>query len=375
MSRQELTQARRIVVKIGTSVLASPEHGVHSRRFSELATRVAQLTDSGHEVILVSSGAVALGMQRLGLADRPTAIPDRQAAAAIGQIDLCRRFERAFARSGTLVGQILLTHQGLADRDRFLNARQTLHSLLGSGVLPLVNENDSVATEELRFGDNDQLAAMVVNLSGADLLILLTDTDGLFDRDPALPGASRIPEVPAVTRAVLERVQRVDSRRGANWSSGGMGAKLEAARLAARYGVASVIADGSMRDVLARIVAGEDVGTRIHASSQQLSSRKHWIASLKPKGSLRLDAGAVRAVTERGRSVLPIGIVRVQGDFGRGDAVRCLDDDGLEIARALIAYDAREVEVIMGHRTPQIASLLGYSNGDAVIHRDDLVLI
>ncbi|MBW2280305.1 MAG: glutamate 5-kinase [Deltaproteobacteria bacterium] len=379
MSRDGLRRARRIVVKVGTSLLAPRDGGVHVRRFAELADEIAGLVANGLQVVLVSSGAVGLGVRRLGLTERPASIPAKQAAAAVGQIDLCRRFERAFARHDLLVGQILLTHQGLADRERFLNARQTLHALLASGVVPLINENDSVATEELRVGDNDLLSAMVVNLSGADLLVMLTDTDGLFDGHPNDPGSRRIAEVPQVTRALLEvadsRPADPAAQPGAAVGTGGMRAKLEAARLASRYGVPTVIVDGAHRGAIGRILHGEDTGTHVHASSRQLSSRKHWIASLKPRGSLHLDEGAVRAITERGRSLLPIGIVEVEGQFGRGDPVRCVAGDGEEIARALSAYDAREVELIKGQRTPRIEPLLGYTNGDAVAHRDDLVLL
>ena len=371
MTRRALRRAKRIVVKIGTSLLAPREGGVRSRRFSELADEITALIEAGREVVLVSSGAVGLGVRRLGLDTRPASIPEKQALAAVGQIDLCRRFERAFARHDRLVGQILLTHQGLADRERFLNARQTLHALLRSGVVPLINENDSVATEELRVGDNDLLSAMVVNLSGADLLIVLTDTDGLHDRHPSEPEAQRIAEIPEVTPRLLEMA--APSEKG-TLSSGGMRAKLEAARLAARYGVPTVIADGR-RGVLQKVLAGEDLGTHVHPAERQLSSRKHWIASLKPRGSLHLDEGAVRAIAERGRSLLPIGIVDVQGRFGRGDPVRCVGADGAEIARALSAYDAREVAVIKGQATPRIEPLLGYTNGDEVVHRDDLVLV
>jgi glutamate 5-kinase len=371
VKRADLRRARVIVVKVGTSLLAPPEEGVHARRFADLAAEVSALVAEGYRVVLVSSGAVGLGVRRLGLDARPESIPDKQAAAAVGQIDLCRRYERAFARHGRLVGQILLTHTGLAERERFLNARHTLHALLDSGVVPIVNENDSVATEELRFGDNDQLAALVVNTVGADLLVLLTDVDGLHDRPPDEEGARRVSEVAEVTPALLERVPAAR----AGLSRGGMRSKLESAQTAGRFGVATVIADGRRRGVLHRIVAGEDVGTLVLPSTR-LSSRKHWIAySLRPRGVLGLDAGAVRALRERGRSLLPIGVARVEGEFGVGDAVRCLSPTGDEVARGLVAYSALEVDVIKGHPTRRIPELLGYSNGDCVIHRDDLVLL
>jgi glutamate 5-kinase len=370
--RAALDKLRRVVVKIGTSLLAPPDGGVHARRFSELAQDVCCLLDSGREVVMVSSGAVGLGVRRLGLEGRPRAIPEKQAAAAIGQIDLCRRFERAFARRGRIIGQILLTHGGLAERELFLNARHTLNTLLARGAVPVINENDSVATEELRFGDNDQLAAQVVNLCGAELLVLLTDIDGLHDRDPREPGARPIRELAEVQPVHLELAGGSSSALG----SGGMRSKLEAARSAARYGAFSVIADGRRRGVLARVLAGEELGTLVHPAREQISSRKHWIAfSLKPRGTLQLDAGAVRALVEKGASLLPAGVVGVEGEFGIGDPVRCVGPDGREVARGLISYAAADTRVIMGQRSSRISTLLGYSSGAWVIHRDDLIVL
>lgn len=367
-----LRGARRIVVKVGTSLLAPPAGGAHPRRFGELAREIVEILGRRREVVLVSSGAVGLGARRLELETRPESIPGKQAAAAVGQIDLCRRYERAFGRHGFRVGQILLTHAGLADRERFLNARHTLQALLEARVVPIVNENDSVATEELRFGDNDQLAAQVVNVIGADLLVLLTDTDGVFDVPPSAGGGTRIPEIAEVTPNLL----RATTREGSSLGSGGMRAKLEAARTAARFGVPTVIADGRRRGMLARILHGEDAGTLIRPSASRLSSRKHWIAySLKPRGSLQLDEGATRALVEGGRSLLPIGVVDSAGRFSVGDPVSCVTPDGHEIARGLIAYSRAELDLIKGHRTSRIQGLLGFSNGPAVIHRNDLVLL
>jgi glutamate 5-kinase len=367
-----LRSARRIVVKVGTSLLAPPAGGAHPRRFGELAREIVEILGRRREVVLVSSGAVGLGVRKLELETRPESIPGKQAAAAVGQIDLCRRYERAFGRHGFRVGQILLTHVGLADRERFLNARHTLQALLDAGVVPIVNENDSVATEELRFGDNDQLAAQVVNVIGADLLVLLTDTDGVFDVPPSAGGGARIPEIAEITPSLL----RATTREGSSLGSGGMRAKLEAARTAARFGVPTVIADGCRRGILARILHGEDTGTLIRPSASRLSSRKHWIAySLKPRGSLQLDAGAARALVEGGRSLLPIGVVDSVGRFSVGDPVSCLTPDGEEVARGLIAYSRAELDLIKGQRTSRIRELLGFSNGPAVIHRNDLVLL
>ena len=372
MSRARLTRVRRLVVKIGTSLLAPPTGGIHTRRISELAREVAQVLDQGRQVMLVSSGAVGLGTRKLGLPARPLAIPEKQAAAAVGQIDLCRRYERAFARHGRHVAQILLTHAGLSDRERFLNVRRTLNSLLARGVVPIINENDSVSTEELRFGDNDQLSALVVNSCGANLLIMLTDTGGLYDRPPGQAGGRRISEVEEITPQILRIASGVSSRL----ASGGMRSKLESARVVARLGVPTVIADGRRRGILRRIVGGDDVGTFVHPAENQLSARKHWIAfSQKTRGTLRLDAGAVRALCERGGSLLPIGVVDADGKFQMGDLVSCISEDGREIARGLTSYDATETDVIKGHRTSRISELLGYSNGDEIIHRDDLILL
>ena len=372
MTRGQLARARRIVVKVGTSLLAPPAGGVHARRFAELAGDIAALMKQDRRVVLVSSGAVGLGVRRLGLRTRPVAIPEKQAAAAVGQIDLCRRFERAFARHGVPVGQILLTHGGLAERELFLNARHTLHELLEQRIVPLINENDSVATEELRFGDNDRLAALVTNLCGAELLVLLTDIDGLHDRAPSEPGAQRIAAVERVTSRTLALAG--GSRSGVG--TGGMLTKLEAARMAARFGVPTLIADGRRRRVLRRLLDAEDLGTLVWPARLRLSSRKHWIAfSLKPRGALHLDQGAARAVRQGGRSLLPIGIVAVEGQFGVGDPVRCLDPRGREVARGLTSYTSKDLEIVKGQRSPRISELLGYSNGDEVIHRDDLVML
>jgi glutamate 5-kinase len=369
MSREVIEQGRRVVVKVGTSLLAPPTGGVHTRRFAEIARGVNGAIQAGRQILLVSSGAVGLGAQRLDWRMPLPTIPAKQAAAAVGQIHLCRHYERAFARHGRIVAQILLTHGGLSDRHRFLNARHTLQNLLESQVIPIINENDSVATEELRFGDNDQLAAQVVNVASADLLVLLTDVDGVLDFSA---GRRRIPEIPAVTPALLAEMPGGQGPMG----SGGMRSKLEAARAAGRYAVPTVIADGRRRDVLTRILAGEDVGTLVHCSPQRLSSRKYWIAfSLRPRGQIRIDAGAVRALRKQGRSLVPSGVTGVEGRFGPGDLVGCVSEGGDEVARGLSAYSSKELTEIKGQQTIRISEILGYSNGDEVIHRDDLVLL
>ncbi len=364
-------RARRIVVKVGSAVLTN--HGaLRPRVFGDLARQVATLTDTGREVVLVSSGAIAVGSRALEWSHSGRTIPEKQAAAAVGQIGLCEIYQRRFARHGRRVGQVLVTRSGLGERERYLNARHTLTTLLSLGVVPIVNENDTVATEEIRFGDNDNLSATVVNLVGADLLVILTDVDG-FHAQPPKAGEPAPP--------LLDVVERIDSEieRAAGGSStafgrGGMITKLEAARSAARAGAATVICNGRARDVLLRVTAGEPVGT-LFLPGEKLRGRKHWLAfTARPRGAVVVDAGAARALRERGRSLLPAGVVAVHGRFGIGDLVACEDEQHREIARGLAAYGAGELERIKGRPTNEIGRVLGYSNGDEVIHRDDLVL-
>ncbi len=365
-------RARRIVVKVGSSVLTDAGR-VRARAFGDLVRQLAALRDDGRQVILVSSGAIALGSRTLGWTQPGRSIPEMQAAAAVGQIDLVRIYRRRFAAHGAKVGQVLVTRAGLEDRVRYLNARHTLETLLGLGVVPIVNENDTVATDEIRFGDNDNLSATVVNLVHADLLVLLTDVDGLH-REPPRPGRPKPPLIDLVEE-LGPAVERAAAGSAHAFGRGGMTTKLEAARTAAASGAATAICNGRRRDALVRLAAGERVGTLIGAG-RRLASRKHWLAfTNRVRGQLVLDDGAARAVVERGRSLLPAGITSVHGRFGVGDAVACVDPRGRELARGLCAYSAEEVERIKGLSTARIAQVLGYSNGDAVIHRDDLVVL
>ncbi len=340
--------------------------------FRELIRQVSTLVESGRKVAVVSSGAIAVGAHRLGWSHPGRSIPEKQAAAAVGQIGLVERYRRGFVNHGIQVGQVLLTRAGLQDRERFLNARHTLLELWRRGVVPVVNENDTVSTEEIRFGDNDNLSATVVNLVGADLLVLLTDVDGLY---PGEPGRD-------APYGVVERIDAtVDAAAGGSDSAfgrGGMTTKLEAARTAIRSGAACAIANGGRKGTLLRVAAGEDEGTLFVSpeAGRRMSSRKHWLAyTAHPLGVLEVDAGAARALRERGRSLLPAGITAVRGEFGIGDPVTCSGPDGHEIARGLVAYASGDVARICGLATPQIARVLGYSNGSEVIHRDDLVLL
>ena len=368
-------QAQRLVVKVGSSILTA-DGAVRPRVFTELIRQVAGLADAGRQIVVVSSGAIALGAHRLGWSHPGRSIPEKQAAAAVGQIALMERYRLGFARRGRQVAQVLVTRAGLEDRERFLNARHTLMTLLRLGVIPIVNENDTTSTEEIRFGDNDNLSATIVNLVAAELLVLLTDVDGLY-REPPEPGrpkAERYDVVPVITREIETAARGSEHAFG----RGGMVTKLQAARTAALSGAATVVANGRRRGVLLRVAAGADEGTLFlpGARETRLASRKHWLAfTARPRGELCVDEGAAQALRERGRSLLPAGITEVRGEFGIGDAVRCVDPAGREVARGLVAYSAQEVARIRGLPTRQISQVLGYSNGGEVIHRDDLVVI
>jgi glutamate 5-kinase len=373
-SRSAARRARRIVVKVGSSVLTA-DGAVRGRVFGDIAKQVSTLMDEGRELVVVSSGAIAVGSRELGWEGPGRSIPEKQAAASVGQIGLVDLYRRRFARFDRRVGQVLVTRAGLEPRERFLNARHTLLTLLGMGVVPIVNENDTVATEEIRFGDNDNLSATVVNLVRADLLVILSDVDGLYTSPPGErvegPAPRLIDRVDAFTPEILRAARGSSSAFG----RGGMTTKLQAAQAAARGGASTVVANGRSRDVLLRVAAGERVGT-IFQAGNRLASRKHWLAfTTKTRGELVLDPGAARAVVRRGKSLLPAGVTGVHGRFGIGDAVACLDEKGRELARGLVAYTSDEIRQIAGQPAREILRVLGYSNGDEVIHRDDLVLL
>ncbi|MET0283375.1 MAG: glutamate 5-kinase [Polyangiales bacterium] len=360
--REDLADVRRLVVKIGTKSITAGDRG----RFDDVARQVAALRTSGRQVVIVSSGAIALGFPRLGLKTRPTHMAELQASAAAGQSRLMHAYEEAFAPHGINVAQVLLSHDDFTRREIYLNARAALDALLAHGCVPIINENDTVAIEESRCGDNDQLAAMVSALVGADLLVLLTDVEGLLDADNA-----RIQTVPDV--AAVQSLVRPHMAGGL--SLGGMESKLDAANRASTRGVPVMIADARDGNILTRIVAGEDVGTLVLPHGSPLASRKHWIAyTLKPKGSIAIDAGAVTALVERRASLLPVGVTGASGTFGQGDPVNILGPDGREIARGISNYKVDEVVRLAGARASEIASRLGHSHGDAVVHRDHLVL-
>jgi glutamate 5-kinase len=368
-----VARARRAVVKIGSNVLAG-NGGLREERLRALAAEIAALVAGGRQIVVVTSGAVAAGAARLGRAGSGRGIEWRQAAAALGQIGLMAAYERAFAAHARQVAQVLLTHADLADRRRYLNARHTLRALLDLGVVPIVNENDTVAVEELKFGDNDNLSALTAALVEADVLVILSDVAGLHTSDPRLDTTA--PIVPVV-RAADEAVQRAAGPSRSDVGTGGMASKLAAAGKAAVAGIPTVIADGTRDGVLAAVFdAAVEVGTLVLPDGDRLGRRKHWIAyTLKPAGTLHVDEGAERALARGGRSLLPSGVARVEGGFGVGDCVRCVGPTGREFARGLVNYTATEVEKIKGVHTREIEQLLGYKGSDEVIHRDDLPLL
>jgi len=363
---------RRWVVKIGSSLLTNDGQGLAVEAISGWVEQIAGLRQAGREVLLVSSGAVAEGMTRLGWKRRPHALHELQAAAAVGQMGLIQAYESRFQKFGLHTAQVLLTHEDLADRQRHLNARSTLRTLLGLGVIPVVNENDTVTTDEIRFGDNDTLAALVANLIEADLLIFLTDQGGMYDGDPRRqPDARLIPEADADDAAL----DSMASASGGALGRGGMQTKVRAARRAARSGAMTLIAPGREPNILQRIAAGEPLGTRLYPSSAPLAARKRWLAGqLQVRGRLQLDAGATQVLCGAGRSLLPVGVVGIEGNFERGDLVACIGHDGREIARGLVNYSAIESQQIIGKPSSRIEELLGYVDEPELIHRDNLVL-
>jgi glutamate 5-kinase len=379
-ARAALARCRRLVVKVGSGLVTSGL-GADSERIGVLADDIAavrgdrEAAEAGREVVLVSSGAIATGMAQLGFAERPRSIPEKQAAAAVGQSALMGHYEAAFGRHAIRVGQVLLTAEDIGARSRYLNARNTLEALLRLGVVPIVNENDTVAVEEIKLGDNDTLSALVAALVNADLLVLLTDVDGLYTSDPSVDaGARKLDVVEAITEDITRLVW---SRPGGGVSVGGMATKLAAAQKAGVSGIPMVIAGGREPRVLQRLMAGEPLGTFFAPKADRLSQRKRWIALAGAlQGRLVVDAGAVRALREQGRSLLPSGILVVEGDFAEGDLVAiAAEGQAREFARGLVHFDADEVRKIRGVKTSEIEERLGYKSFDEVVHRDDLVVL
>ena len=371
--RERLRTARRWVVKVGSSLLTADGRGLDHAIIAAWSEQIAALLADGREVVVVSSGSIAEGVARLGLSERPTRVHELQAAAAIGQSGLIRAWEDSFARFDRLTAQVLLTHEDVADRRRYLNARATLGTLLGRGVLPIVNENDTVITDEIRLGDNDTLGAMVANLVEADVLVLLTDQAGLFERDPRLdPDAKLLERANASDPAV----RALAGPSGTALGSGGMGTKVLAAERAAESGATTVIADGREPDVLGRLAMGEALGTMLTSERRPTDARKRWLGGqLRVRGKLVLDAGACRVLRERGSSLLAVGVTGCEGDFTRGALVACVDADGAEVARGLVNYGAANVQRVLGQPSERFATILGFAAEPELVHRDNMIVV
>lgn len=368
-----LEKATRIVIKIGSNVLTTSGWKLDRTVCADIAQTVAKAKKRNKEFVIVSSGAIAAGMGTLGFKERPKLIPLEQAAAAIGQINLMALYQRLFNKFGCNVAQVLLTHDDLKHRKRFLNARHALDSLLAYDIIPIINENDSTVVDEIRFGDNDHLSALVTNLVQADLLVILTDIEGLYDRDPkTCPDAQLIPLVEKITASIEKSAQGSRSVI----SRGGMVTKIAAAKTAASFGVPTIIANGKTVGNLEKILQGKNIGTLLLPEKNKLTSRKHWIAfTLKPLGEIIVDDGAKTAIVNKGKSLLPSGILRVEGEFDAGEAVACRDQGGIEFARGLSRYSSADIIKIMGCKTAQIAHVLGHCPSQEVINRDDLVVL
>jgi glutamate 5-kinase len=366
-----LSHVRRVVIKIGSGVISNDD-GLDTGIIAAIVRDVAELRRQGFEVVIVSSGAVAAGKGDLGIIGRPRTIPLKQAAAAIGQSRLMRAYKEALRPLGLTAGQVLLTRDDLANRRRYLNARNTLMTLLEYGVIPIINENDTVVVDEIRFGDNDNLSALVTNLVEAHLLVILSDVDGLFDSDPGKnPGAQLIPLVERIGSGI----EAMAGDSASLFGTGGMVTKIRAAKRASLYGVGTAIINGRTPGILVRFFAGEELGTYFLPARDRMAAKKHWIAfTKKPRGKLFVDDGARNALVSKGKSLLPSGIQGVEGGFDRGDAVRLCTLDGIGFAKGVINYTLPELLRIMGKKSSEIEGILGYKYGDEIVHRDNLVL-
>ena len=366
-----LASAKRIVVKVGSSLVTNDGKGLDHAALARWAEQIAQLVQSGRQVVLVSSGAIAEGLQRLGWSKRPKALHELQAAAAVGQMGLVQAYESVFRQHGLHAAQVLLTHEDLADRTRYLNARSTLLGLLDLHVVPVINENDTVSTDEIKLGDNDTLGALVTNLIEADCLVILTDQQGLYTADPRKYSDAKFVHE---ARAGDPELERMAGGAGSSVGTGGMLTKILAAKRAARSGAHTLIASGREQNVLLRLAQGELIGTQLIAEEAALAARKQWMADhLQLRGRLVLDDGAAKALAGGGKSLLPVGVKLVQGEFERGEVIACVDSQGLEIARGLVNYSAAEARRIAGKPSSEIESLLGYVDEPELIHRDNLV--
>lgn len=372
MERKWLADARRIVVKVGTRIITHETGKLNLGRIDRFVREIADLLNSGREIILVSSGAVGAGMGKLGLKQKPNTIPEKQAVAAVGQGLLMHIYEKLFAEYGYVVAQVLLTREDMSERRRYLNARNALFKLLNFGVVPIINENDTIAVEEIRLGDNDTLSALVAGLVDAELLVLLSDIDGLYTANPRENSDAELIEV---VEEITPEIEQLAGGAGSKVGTGGMVTKLQAARIATNSGIPMVIADGKNPGVLRRVIAGEKCGTLFIPQENKLHARKRWIAfNSDTHGSITVDQGAYRAIKEHGKSLLPIGVISVGGFFEPGNVVRILSPDGEEFARGITNYSSEELDKIKGKKSGDIEHILGYKDYDEVVHRDNLAL-
>ena len=373
-----LADAKCIVIKVGSSLVTNNGEGLDQAAIAAWAAQIAQLVKpkdglAARQVVLVSSGAVAEGMQRLGWKKRPTAVNELQAAAAVGQMGLVQMYESCFSQHALHTAQVLLTHEDLADRKRYLNARSTLRTLLAMGVIPIINENDTVVTDEIRFGDNDTLGSLVANLIEADALVILTDQAGLYSADPR-----KNPDAQFVQHAVAgdDTLEQMAGGAGSSVGTGGMLTKILAAKRAARSGAHTIIASGREEAVLVRLAEGEVIGTHLRSEQGKILAKKQWMADhLRVSGQLKLDAGAVKVLCNEGKSLLPVGVTAVEGHFERGDVVACIDEQGKEVARGLVNYSSSETSRILRKSSSEIETILGYMDEAELIHRDNLILL
>jgi len=373
MRRELLKSVKRIVIKIGSRVLTDDDGGLDQAVIDRLCGEIALLRQRGLQIVVVSSGAIAAGRSVLGLTEKPKTIPQKQAAAAIGQTRLMRAYEEALAPHGLKAAQLLLTSEDLGSRQRFLNARATVDTLLDFGIIPVINENDTVVVEEIKFGDNDNLSALVTNVAESDLLVILTDVEGLYSADPGQnPDARLIPLVQGITR----ELERAAGGSASSVGTGGMATKVAAARKAGKNGVPTILVAGKRAGILAAAMRGEEVGTLFLPQGTGLNRRKHWIAyTLKPAGRVIVDDGARNVLQKKGKSLLPSGVVAAEGRFERGACVRICGMDGSEIARGLSDYSSSEIARLAGHKSSEIEELLGYRYADVIVHRDNLVMM
>ena len=373
MTRELVKNAKRWVVKVGSSLVTNDGEGLNVDLIEKWSKQIITLREHGIEIILVSSGSVAAGMRRLGWNDRPTALHEVQVAAAVGQSSLVRCYEEMFAAHGVVTAQVLLTHADFQNRQRYLNACAAFRSMMELSVLPVVNENDTVAVDEIRFGDNDSLAAMVTNLIDANLLVLLTDQAGLYDDNPSTnPGAKFISEA----QANDPELKSFAGDKGGKFGTGGMATKVKAATIASKTGASTVIANGRTDDILLQLFSGKDVGSLLLGQTDRVRSKKQWLASqLHVKGELVLDAGAAKVLVESGKSLLPVGVKAINGTFERGELVSCCTEDGKELARGLVNYSSTDAILIAGKQSKDISTILGAVSDKELIHRDNLVLI